>query len=266
MRFVLKLAVAAGLLTLAACQPQHGPGGHSPAGSADARNQVKIDRNGDQICISSNGLPDHATGTFPNPGNPHTMRAQRTSVCVDATPTKGPAPRDIRGSVGIALNGVIIRPGTADYYDAEARRGFSRDRASGWNLEGMGARVLLGLDENNAHVDNRGLYHYHGTPTGLLPNLQDSMLGWAADGFALHMAPAGVTSAWQLKPGTRPTAPGGAYDGTYVQDWQYVAGSGTLDQCNGGMLDGTFVYFVTDTYPFFPRCLWGNVSRDFGRP
>ena len=67
-----------------------------------------------------------------------------------------------RGSVGIALNGVQFRPGTADYYDAQSPRGFSRDSSSGWNLEGLGARELLGMDNNNAHVDNRGLYHYHG--------------------------------------------------------------------------------------------------------
>jgi hypothetical protein len=61
--------------------------------------------------------------------------------------------------------------------------------------------------------------------------------------------------------------PGGKHDGTYVQDWQFTGGStGTLDKCNGGQLNGKFVYFVTDSYPYFPHCAWGKVSRDFARP
>ena len=31
----------------------------------------------------------------------------------------------------------------------------------------------------------------------------------------------------------------------------------------GGTLDGQYVYFATDTYPFFPRCFRGTVSSDF---
>ncbi|MDC0135966.1 YHYH protein [Sulfitobacter sp.] len=57
--------------------------------------------------------------------------------------------------------------------------------------------------------------------------------------------------------------PGGAHDGTYVQDYEYVAASGTLDECNGTMIDGQYVYYATDTFPFFPRCFKGTVSSDF---
>ena len=32
---------------------------------------------------------------------------------------------------------------------------------------------------------------------------------------------------------------------------------------NGGTLNGKYVYFATDEFPFFPRCHWGNVSKDF---
>ena len=34
-------------------------------------------------------------------------------------------------------------------------------------------------------------------------------------------------------------------------------------RCNGGTLNGKYVYFATDEFPFFPRCHWGNVSKDF---
>lgn len=226
-------------------------------------NHTSITVEGGQRCVVSNGLPDHATGQFPNSGNPNTIAEQSVRLCMTADPVKGNTPKPVRGSVGVAVNGVQIRPGTADYYDASSPRGFSRDASSGWNLEGLGARDKLGMDSNNAHVDERGLYHYHGVPDALVASAGSSLIGYAADGFEIHYAGDAQQSSYRLKEGTRPSAPGGTYDGTYNQDWEYVAGSGTLDACNGGTLNGEFVYFATDSYPFFPRCLWGDVSTDF---
>ena len=40
-------------------------------------------------------------------------------------------------------------------------------------------------------------------------------------------------------------------------------GSGDLDECNGKFVDGQYKYFATDSFPFFPRCHWGEISRDF---
>lgn len=228
-------------------------------------NRVSIETTNGQICITSNGLPNHATGRFPNRGNPHSIRAQRARYCVTQNPVKSASPRWHRGAVGVALNGVAIRPGTADYWDPRSPRKHSRDRSSGWNLEGIGARKQLGMDSSNAHVDERGLYHYHGVPTGYLETAESTLVGYAADGFELHYVGAQAKSGWTLKKGTRTSGPGGRHDGTYNQDWEYTGGAGTLDQCNGGTLDGSFVYFVTDSYPFYPRCLWGSASPDFRR-
>jgi len=226
-------------------------------------NHVQITVEGDRRCITSNGLPDHDTGNFPNRGNPHRIAEQDIRLCVPLNPVKGTMPNRSRGSVGVAVNGVQFRPGTADYYDPSSPRGHSRDPSSGWNLEGLGARDALGMDRNNAHVDERGPYHYHGVPEPLVTDSNRTLIGWAADGFDIHYVGHGQTSSWQLKPGTRPTAPGGRYDGTYEEDWVYIPGSGTLDECNGGALDGRFVYFATDIFPFFPRCFWGEISADF---
>lgn len=231
-----------------------------------ASGSVAITKSRGEICMVSNGLPDHATGSFPNAGNPHQISAQAIEVCVPQDPIKTSKATELRGSTGFALNGVMIRPGTADYYDPSSPRGFSRDRSSGWKLDGMGAGLMLGLDQNNAHVDHRGLYHYHGRPNGLLKGSNKTLVGFAADGFEIHDIGAKAVPGYTLKPGNRNGGPGGQHDGTYVQDWQYTGGSGTLDKCNGGMLDGKFVYFVTDSYPYFPHCAWGKVSRDFLRP
>ncbi len=47
-------------------------------------------------------------------------------------------------------------------------------------------------------------------------------------------------------------------DGTYNRDFEFVHGYGNLDECNGARVDGTDHHFATDTYPFFPRCLFGT--------
>ena len=226
-------------------------------------NQVSITESGGQICIASNGLPNHDTGAFPNRGNPHSISAQNVRYCVTASPAKGSRKTEItRGPVGIGLNGILFRPETADYYDPSSRRGHSRNPSSGWNLEGMGAADMLGMDHHNAHVDHRGIYHYHGTPIGLVSASGGTHIGYAADGHEIHYAGSAAKSGWTLKSGTRPSGPGGAHDGTYVEDWEFT-NAGNLDECNGGTLEGQYVYFATDTYPFYPRCFWGEVSGDF---
>lgn len=217
----------------------------------------------DLRCVASDGLPDHSVGRFPNSGNPNRLSLQKIDFCVTASPEYGGVARPVK-TIGIATNGVIIRPGTADWFDPDAPRGFSRDRASGWRLDGMGAGDRLGLDINHAHVDRNGIYHYHAAPEALV-ELPGSLVGWAADGFEIHYLGDAVTSSYRLRSGTRPTAPGGAFDGTYVQDWEYVAGSGTLDECNGAMVNGTYRYFATNTFPYFPHCLKGRTIMEFGR-
>ncbi|WP_339762843.1 YHYH protein [uncultured Hoeflea sp.] len=234
--------------------------------AAAASGSVTITKSRGEVCMVSNGLPDHSTGKFPNSGNPHRIKAQHIEVCVPENPVKTSHATQLRGTTGFALNGVLLRPGTADYYDPSSPRGFSRDRSSGWKLDGKGAGSMLGLDRNNAHVDRRGLYHYHASPTGLLERSKSSLVGFAADGFEIHYVGSRARSGYTLKPGTRKSGPGGKHDGTYVQDWQYTGGSGKLDKCNGGSLNGKFVYFITDSYPYLPHCAWGKVSGDFGRP
>ena len=51
-------------------------------------------------------------------------------------------------------------------------------------------------------------------------------------------------------------------DGTFVSDWEFVEGLGDLDACNGTMINGTYAYLVTDTYPYVPRCLMGAFEEE----
>lgn len=236
----------------------------SPALSHDGKVSIKITSG--QRCFLANGLPNHETGIFPNRYNPNRIRSQNIRMCVTTTPTKNAKPKMHRGSIGISINGVQFRPGTAGYYDGANRHGHSHDPSSGWKLEGLNPGNILGMDNNNAHVGPNGLYHYHGVASSLVKSAGNGPMGYAADGFPIYYASSTRTSSYKLKSGMRPSGPGGAYDGTYEQDFVYMAGSGTLDQCNGMQINGKYAYFATETYPFLPRCLWGSVSADFNMP
>jgi hypothetical protein len=81
-----------------------------------------------------------------------------------------------------------------------------------------------------------------------------------------------MKSSYRLKQGTRPTTngqPGGKYDGIFVEDFAYVAGSGDLDECSGrfGVTPefpgGTYYYVLTSDFPFVPRAFRGTPDSSF---
>lgn len=218
---------------------------------------------GDMTCISSNGAPNHDMGQFPNPANPNAFRLQDLTFCFPTTPSMADTVTSGLMTVGVSVTGIPIRPFTAGYYDPDGRRGFSDDPSSGWRQQAMHDPRSLGMDDQNAHVDRSGLYHYHGVSGDLLASQGGTMIGYAPDGFKILYSPTTATSSWQLKSGLRPNPPGEAYDGTFEEDFEYVAGSGTLDECNGGQVNGTYTYFATDSYPYFPRCFKGHVNPHF---
>ncbi len=246
--------------------------------------EVSITVEGDRRVITANGLPDHATGRFPNADNPNRITAQRYLFTIPAKPVAAAAATPlVRQPFGIAVNGVLFDPGTAEMWH--------NDRASGWHYDALGGAFSLGLDDNNAHVQPNGAYHYHGVPVALLRRLsggkqQMTLVGWAADGFPIYAVwghrlagdaasqAVKLRSSYRLKPGTRPTTndqPGGGYDGIFVEDFEYVAGSGDLDECGGrtGVTPefpgGTYHYVLTEGFPFVPRFFRGKPDASFAR-
>ena len=217
----------------------------------------------EQSCISSDGTPNHKIGNFPTRGNPHKFKKQRIKFCFPKKPIKTDKNKYVASVVGITLTGIPIRPGTADWYDKNSPRKHSKDKSSGLNLEAIRPyEKIFGIDRFNGHVDHRGLYHYHKSNPLLLLN-DEPLIGYAADGFEILYIPENVKPSWQLKKGNRKVEPFGKFDGAFKEDYEFVAGSGDLDECNGKFVNGQYKYFATDTFPFFPRCHWGEISRDF---
>lgn len=232
-------------------------------GASAHENATSLERRGDMTCISSNGAPNHEMGRFPNKANPNAFRQQDLTFCFPEAPRLAKAVTQGLMTVGVSVTGVPIRPYTAGYYDPNGRRGISRNPSSGWRQQAMHAPRKLGMDSQNAHVDRSGLYHYHGVSSDLLKSQGSTLIGYAPDGFEIRYSPSTATSSWKLKSGVRPTPPGDVYDGTFEEDFEYRPKSGQLDECNGGLVNGTYTYFATDTYPFFPRCFKGVVNPNF---
>jgi hypothetical protein len=263
--------------------------------------KVTISERGDKRVVEANGLPDYKPGRFPNRGNPNEISEQEYRFEMPLRPTvnKRHFPVD-RYIFGIALNGVVFDPGTAEVWvpgerivsrpGPGTRRRPSMNRDNMWNYDGMG-RMNLGLDSHHAHVQPNGAYHYHGLPVGLIERLRKEkgdevmlLVGYAADGFPVY-AETGhakaddasspvkrLRSSYKMKAGKRPTGdkgPGGNYDGTFVQDYEFDSRNGDLDECNGraGVTpkyrDGTYYYVLTDSFPFVPRYFRGTPDDSF---
>jgi hypothetical protein len=245
--------------------------------------------------LTSNGIPDHDVGNFPNAGNPNTISEQSVSARFTLSPVATSTATTLggpRGAVGYILNGVKMDPDTAGTCnDAGDSCDPGRGGTGQWRMEALGQTSFnFGADSNNAHVQPTGEYHYHGMPVGFVAKLNKGMtmtlIGWAADGFPIY-ARYGYTAAtdassaikemkgsYRLKstPDTNRPATALYAMGTFKQDWEYVAGLSELDECNGrtGVTpefpNGIYHYFATDTYPFLQRCVKGKVTAGGGPP
>ena len=248
------------VVSLAAADAPKGP----PLKEADAKppgqNKVTFTVKGDKRVIESNGIPDHKVATFPNRGNPNAISEQkyRLEVPANPQPLAAGATGRMMSAWGIALNGVVFDPGTAEVYN-------DGERSNPWHYEAlmsnteMGTtpkiKVGLGLDQNHGHVQPNGAYHYHGIPTLLFERLSGgekkmTQVGWAADGKE---------------------TPTGKPDGSFGLDFEYVAGHGDLDEFGGrsGVTPefpkGTYYYVMTEEYPFIPRKFKGTPDPSFSK-
>ena len=219
--------------------------------------------------ITSNAIANHTTGEFPAEGNPNTISEQDKEWELDVTPTYTGDASWARES-GVAYNGVKFELETAERVECES--------GETYKIEAIQDMVNLWLDYNNAHVQPTGEYHYHGIADAVANSLEwDDVVhvGYANDGFPIYYSKEGsYTSSFEMKDEAREwtscTYRGNdvvvdwtTTDGTYGSDYEYVEGAWNLDSCNGAYVDWEYVYFMTQEFPYGPRCLNGESSSQW---
>ena len=235
---------------------------------------VQITVIGAECTIRSNAVPNHdfnATGRFRD-----RVRTQDQVYTISAQPREAgqPTPLSLRYDNGVFLNGVKLDLLAAGCHGVGNGRIGCNDMRTPYRYDPMAPSASFGTDEHNAHTQPDGTYHYHGNPMALFeqkqPTQASPVIGFAADGFPIFGSYIQVggqlrkaRSSYQLKTGQRTGGPGGQHDGTFVDDWMYVPGSGDLDECNGMRQDGAYGYVITETYPHVMACFKGTPDESF---
>ncbi|MDG9671291.1 YHYH protein [Hahella sp. CR1] len=248
---------------------------------------VTISSDSDSCTLVSNSIPNHdfndATAHFAN-----NVAEVSQSFNIPRNPSSASSTTSLSQRLvnGVMLNGVILDLLSAGCYnpsspmaDADGNTAIGCPDTSDWLLDPLGTDSKFGADAHNAHTQPGGLYHYHGNPNAMFdsnpgPN-GSPVIGFAADGFPIYgsyfLDPDTGTvrkavSGYTLKTGSRGTKstsnPGGSYDGTYIDDWEFT-NTGDLDACNGMTVDGQYGYYVTDAYPWVLNCFRGAPDSSF---
>ncbi len=237
------------------------------------------------VYVSCTCIPSYPIGPWPsNPNTPTNQnfvyKITRNPVQNTATPIATPM-----GHIGVWSNGVSI---------FNTRDGMSYNNLGIWNQD---AYVFEGIsfDACLGHPAPNGEYHHHINPTCLY-NDADSLnhspiIGYAFDGFPIYGAYTftningtgpikrmqssyrlrNITTRDTLPDGTPLSAPqqgpviNATYPlGSYLEDYEYLAASGDLDEHNGRFCitpeypAGIYAYFVTINAaldPVFPYTL-----------
>ncbi|WP_081415530.1 YHYH protein [Aquimarina latercula] len=233
------------------------------------KTKVTVSKN--KRIMVTNALPNHKTGDFPNSGNPNKIKAQEKTYSFPLNPIYTGKAVWVR-EPGVALNGIKFEPGTAEVVECES--------GENYRVEALQDVIDLGLDFNHAHVQPTGAYHYHGTPISIITDFDTGKdlvhIGFAHDGYPIYYSKSGIYKpSYKLLKGTREgedcsyenpmtrmdISIGGHHDGTYGSDFEYVAGYGDLDECNGIIHNGNYIYLVTENFPYISRCLMGEFKE-----
>ena len=229
-------------------------------------------------CIfTTNAIPNH---DFNDGDQTFTNDVSEQDVQVEITTSPTIANNNTELSIttdnALFLNGVKVDLLAAGCFGVGDGKIGCNDISTPWRYDPMHAAANFNVDTHNAHAQPDGTYHYHGSPNAMFDNTDDSaispVIGFAADGFPIHgpyYDSNGIikraTPSYKLIDGIRPSGPGGAYDGSFRDDYEYVENLGTLDECNGMTVNGNYGYYVTDGFPYILRCFKGTVDASFNK-
>ena len=247
--------------------------------SMEFAGSVQITVDGSECVISTNSIPNHNfndnSASFAT--NVSAVSAEfRIPIAPDFAAST--TPLSLTTDNAVLLNGVKVDLLAAGCYGVGDGKIGCNDINQAWRYDPMSPLAQFGTDQHNAHTQPDGTYHYHGNPQALFdqdPATESPVIGFAADGFPIFGSfindggqIRAASSSFQLKSGSRPTGagnPGGSYDGEFRDDYEYVQGSGDLDECNGMMRNGVYGYYVINQHPWILACYKGTPNSSFNK-
>lgn len=233
-------------------------------------NVQEVQYSANNVYVSCSCIPGYDIG--PWTGNPNTPSNQNFVFKITRNPVQntGTLVNTALGHIGVWKNGVSI---------FNAKDAASYNNQDVWHQDAV---VVEGGSFDNClgHPAPNGEYHLHLNPTCLYDdgdNTQHSpLVGFAFDGFPIYGAYAyantdgtggikrmessyqvrSITTRTILPDGTAASSAGPAVSSTYplgyyIEDYEYVQGSGDLDEHNGRFCitpeypGGIYAYFVT---------------------
>jgi hypothetical protein len=237
---------------------------HAVVSQYDA-NVQQVQYNATDVYVNATGVPSYDVGPWLD-GNPAvaTDRDWLFQLPLDPSEKTGTKTTTPLGNIGVFVNGVAI-------YNAQDAQSFNNQGVWYQNavvFEEDGMDIALGHPspvQGGGNIGSYvvGQYHHHQRPVSLLSQLGDDsashspLVGFAFDGFPVY-GPYGydnsdgtgdvvrIESGYQLRAGLRPPppmgGPGAAFDGSYIEDHEYLEELGHLDEHNGR-------FGVTPEYP-----------------
>ena len=113
------------------------------------------------------------------------------------------------------------------------------------------------LDTCGGHTGYNADYHYHTIYSVSDCSLQETIVGYALDGFPIYSNPSYKWKSGYEKTGNPKTNSWDAYT--------YKGGASTLDECNGQkQSDGSYRYYVTQAFPYVIGCYTGTAQAQSG--
>jgi len=244
--------------------------------NTDVEGHVEITVSDTACELSSNSIPNHDFNDESARFATDVAEINR-SFSIPRAPAVASAltPLELRSYDAIMRNGVVLDLLAAGCYGVGDGKIGCFDLATPWRADPMFGEGGFGTDAHHAHTQPDGTYHYHGGPLAMYddnPGINGSpVIGFASDGYPIYgpyffdgTEVRKATSGYALRTGTRPDGPGGSYDGQYVDDFEFTA-AGDLDECNGMEVDGTYGYYVTDSYPWVLACFRGTPDPSFNK-
>lgn len=240
---------------------------------------LMISLNNNKCLFMTNAIPNH---DFNDGGNafPNDVSEQNDQFEITQSPSKASQVTTLSLTVdnAILLNGVKVDLLAAGCFNVGNGKIGCNDINQPWRFDPMHSANGFDVDSHNAHAQPDGTYHYHGSPFALFDDNgsnESPVIGFAADGYPIfgsyfddNETIRKALPSYKLKQGARPTnadSPGGTYDGSYRDDYEYIESLGDLDECNGMTIDGVYGYYVTDQYPYVLACFTGTPDSSFNK-